>query len=273
MMEKPPPGAGEEFWRDFLMNGDPQERRNRAIYRNIPSNPRCKLCAAPFGGLGAPIMRVLGKRPALNNPHLCSSCFTFINKHRGGAEIPLSLLFADVRGSTGLAERMPPGEYQALMGRFYDAAAKAVFDNDGFLDKFVGDEVVAIFAPLLAGELHAGRALDAARMLLTGTGHGMADGPWLQIGAGVHTGVAWMGTVGEGTHSTMTALGDAANVAARLASMAKPGEILLTIEAATAAGLDTSGIPHQQLELRGKQQQTEVVSLQIGSAPAVAAAD
>lgn len=268
MMEKPPPGAGEDFWRQFLLHGDPHERRNRAIYRTIPSNPRCRLCAAPFGGVGGPIMRVLGKRPADNNPNLCNTCFTFINKHQGGAEVPLSLLFADVRGSTGMAERMPASEYKALMGRFYDAAAKAIFDNDGFLDKFVGDEVVAIFAPLLAGERHASRAVDAARALLSGTGHGTPAGPWLQIGAGVHSGMAWMGAVGAAGHSTMTALGDVVNVAARLAALAKPGEILLTAEAATAAGLDASRLPHQQLELRGKQLQTEIVSLHVGAAPA-----
>jgi len=267
MTQKPPAGADEEFWRDFLMNGDPNERRKRSIYRSIPSNPRCKLCAAPFGGIGAPLMRVIGKRPAEHNPHLCGTCFTFIHKHHGGAEIPLSLLFADVRGSTAMAEHMPSAEYQALMGRFYDAAAKAVFDNDGFLDKFVGDEVVAIFAPLLAGERHAGRAVDAARSLLTGTGYGSAEGPWLEIGAGVNTGPAWMGVVGEGRHSTMTALGDTVNVAARLAALAKPGEILLTVDAATAAGLEAAALAHQQLELRGKEQKTEVVSLQVGAVP------
>jgi adenylate cyclase len=271
MIEKPPPSANEDFWREFLMHGDPKERRNRAIYRSIPSNPRCKLCAAPFGGIGGSIMRAIGKKPASNSPHLCSTCFTFISKNHGGAEIPLSMLFADVRGSTAMAEKMSPGEYQRLMGRFYDAAAKAVFANDGFLDKFVGDEVIALFAPLLAGEQHARRAVDAARALLAGTGHGSAQGPWLQIGAGVHTGVAWMGAIGEGQHSTMTALGDPMNVAARLASLAKPGEILLTIPAADAAGVDVAALPHQQLELKGKEQLTEVVSLLGSEASAIPA--
>jgi adenylate cyclase len=261
VIDKPPPSANEEFWRDFLMHGDPKERRNRFVYRHIPSNPRCKLCAAPFGGFGRPLMRVLGKQPADNNPNLCGTCFTFITKNHGGAEVPLSMVFADVRGSTAMAEGMSAVEYQRLMGRFYDVAAKAVFDNDGFLDKFVGDEVIALFAPLLAGERHANRAVDAARALLAGTGYGSPDGPWLQIGAGVHTGVAWMGAIGEGRHSTMTALGDPMNVTARLASLAKPGEILLTIDAATAAGLDVAALPHQQLELKGKSERTEVVSL------------
>jgi adenylate cyclase len=263
MMEKPPPGAGEEFWRDFLINGDPNERRNRRIYRHIPSNPRCKLCAAPFSGLGRPIMRVLGKQPAENNPNLCSTCFTFISKNHGGAEIPMSMLFADVRGSTTMAEKMSTAEYQHLMGRFYDAAAKAIFDNDGFLDKFVGDEVIALFPPLLSGELHTRRAVDAARALLAGTGHGSPEGPWLQIGAGVHTGMTWMAAIGEGKHPTLTALGDPMNVAARLASLATAGEILVTMEAARAANLAVESLPHQALQLKGKEQSTDVVSLQV----------
>ena len=271
MPQPPPPGDNEEFWRQFLLRGDPRERRNRAIFRRLPSNPRCRLCAAPFGGIGAPIMRAIGKRPADNNPHLCSNCFTFVTSHHGGAEIETSLLFADIRGSTSLAETIPPGEYRALLDRFYNVAADAVFSNDGFLDKFVGDEVVATFVPLLTGELHARRAVDTARALLKATGHGSADGPWVPLGAGVHTGLSWVGAVGEGPAANMTALGDSVNVAARLASLAEAGEILVTSEAALAAGVDTTTLPHRSLELRGRHQPTEVVSMRIGAAGPVGA--
>ena len=73
--------------------------------------------------------------------------------------------------------------------------------------------------------------------------------------------VTWMGAVGEGAAANMTALGDVVNVASRLASLAGPGEILLTADAALAAGVDTTTLPHKQLELKGRQQLTEVVSL------------
>jgi adenylate cyclase len=206
---------------------------------------------------------VFGKKPAENNPNLCSACFTFVTTNHGGAEIEISLLFADIRGSTGLAETMPPGEYRALLDRFYNVAADAVFANDGFLDKFVGDEVVATFVPLLTGEQHASRAVDAARALMKATGHGRAEGAWVPLGAGVHTGRTWMGAVGEGAAANMTALGDTVNVAARLASLAQAGEILITSEAALAAGVDTTTLPHKSLELKGRQQLTEVVSLRV----------
>jgi adenylate cyclase len=220
------------------------------------------MCAAPFGGIGAPLMRAIGKRPAENNPNVCGACFTFVSDHHGGAEITLSLLFADIRGSTSLAETMPPSEYRALIDRFYNVSADAVFEHDGFLDKFVGDEVVANFTPLLAGEKHAIRAVEAARALMIATGNRPGQAPWAPLGAGVHTGIAWMGAVGDAAAGALTVLGDAVNVTSRLAALAEAGEILVTTDAAMAAGIDPT-LPRRQLDLRGKQQQTEVVSLRV----------
>lgn len=263
---QPPPDLGDEaFWYDYLTVGSPNERRIRRIFRLLPHGPRCRLCAAPFAGAAAPVMRMIGKRPADHNPNWCSSCFDFITEHHGGAEVELSLLFADIRGSTGIAEGSSPSAYRAILDRFYDVAAKAIIDYDGFIDKFVGDEVVAVFAPLLAGEQHAARAIEAAQALLRKTGHDAPEGPWVALGAGVHTGVAWMGAVGEGPHTTLTPVGDAVNVTARLAALAQPGEILITGDAASAAGIG-DGLERRVLDLRGKQQQTEVVALQIGPA-------
>jgi adenylate cyclase len=259
----PPDSASEAFWYDYLTVGSPNERRIRRIFRLLPHGPRCRLCAAPFAGAAAPVMRMIGKRPADRNPNWCSSCFDFITEHHGGAEVELSLLFADIRGSTGMAEGSSPSAYRRILDRFYDVAAKAIIDYDGFIDKFVGDEVVSVFAPLLAGEQHAARAIEAAQALLRKTGHDAPEGPWVALGAGVHTGVAWMGAVGEGPHTALTPVGDAVNVTARLAALAQPGEILITADAASAAGVG-DGLERRVLDLRGKQQQTEVVALQIG---------
>ena len=262
--QQPPPDSGNDpFWYEFLTVGSPNERRNRRVFRLLPHGPRCRMCAAPFAGVAAPVMRMIGKRPADHNPNWCSSCFGFITEHHGGAEIELSLLFADIRGSTGMAEGMSPSAYRAILDRFYDVAAEAIIDYDGFVDKFVGDEVVAVFAPLLTGERHAARAVEAAEALLRKTGHEAPEGPWVALGAGVHTGVAWMGAVGEGPHTALTVLGDAVNVAARLAALAHPGEILITANAAAAAGIG-DGLERRVLDLRGKQEQTDVVALQIG---------
>jgi adenylate cyclase len=261
---EPPSRQNEEFWRDFLTNGDSRDRRRRAIYRRIPHEPRCKVCAAPFSGVGGPLMRMIGKRPSQQTPKMCGSCFDFLAEHHGGAEIEVSLLFADVRGSTALAEGMASTQFRDLMNRFYSTASKVVFDHDGSVDKFVGDELVAMFFPLLTGERHAARAVEAATALLRATGHGEGDGPWVPIGAGVHTGPAWVGSVGEGPRTEMTVLGDTVNVAARLASAAQGGEVLVTTAAATAAALDAT-LDRRELELRGREGRTEVVSLRVGA--------
>jgi adenylate cyclase len=172
------------------------------------------------------------------------------------------MLFADIRGSTGLAERMSPGEYHALLDRYFATATEIVFKHDGFVDKFVGDELVAFFIPLLTGERYVRRAVDAATDLLRSTGHDAADGPWVPVGAGVHAGSAWFGVVGEGSHIEMTAVGDAVNIAARLASLAGPGEVLVSADAAAAAELDPT-LERRSLALRGKELETEVVSLRV----------
>jgi adenylate cyclase len=187
-----------------------------------------------------------------------------MTKHHGGAEISGAMLFADIRGSTSLAERMSSGDYNALLNRFYTTASGVVFDHDGYVDKFVGDELVALFFPLLSGERYTARAVEAAQALLRATGHADPDGPWVPIGAGVHAGLAWFGAVGEGSHVELTAVGDVVNTAARLASAAGPGEVLVSADAAAEAGLDP-GIARRTLDLKGKEFATEVVSLRVST--------
>ena len=263
MAPAPDPGHdSEEFWRNFLTRGDATERRVRRLFKRIPEGPRCKLCAAPFAGVGAPFMRLIGKRPSDKNPTMCNSCFDFLVRHHGGAEIECSFLFADVRGSTSIAESMSATRFRDLMDRFYATATAVVFDHDGSVDKFVGDELVAMFFPLLSGERHAARAVDAAMALLAATGHAEEAGPWLPLGAGVHTGPAWVGAVGDGTHVELTALGDTVNTTARLASVAKIGEILVSSPAADVAALDPA-LERRSLALKGKELPTEVVVLRV----------
>jgi adenylate cyclase len=153
---------------------------------------------------------------------------------------------------------MPAHEFSRLMSRFYGTAARVVDKWDGLVDKFVGDEVVALFVPGFAGEDHASRAVAAARDLLSETGN---DGPepWVPIGAGVHTGVAYVGRVGEGDACDFTAVGDTVNTTARLASSAGTGEVLVSQAAAEAAGLDRAGLETRSLTLRGRDETVDAL--------------
>ena len=228
----------------------------RRISRAIPSDPRCKLCDTPFGAPGN-VMRFIGFGPSRLNRRICSGCIHALEKRPGGAEIELSLMFADVRGSTGLAERMSAAEFSRFMARFYGAAADVVDRRNGIVDKFVGDQAMALFIPGFAGADHATDAIDAAHELLDATGHAEGD-PWIPVGAAVHTGLAFVGTVGEGDAFDFTALGDPVNTAARMAASAGIGEILISREAANAAGLETAGLESRTLELRGRAETVDV---------------
>lgn len=253
--------VSDPMWERLLNDPDAGFAVGRNWLRMIPSSPRCKLCAAPFAGPGAPFMRMLDRGPWEKNPTICGVCFKQLEKVRGGAEIRLSMLFADVRGSTGLAETMGPAAFRALLDRFYREATNVLVAHDAVLDKFVGDEVVALFLPVLNGDDHPSYAIDAARELLQATGHGTPAGPWIPLGAGVHTGLAYVGAIGD-TVTDFTALGDSVNVTARLASSAADGEILVSAETAEAAGLDPS-LETRTLALRGRTEPLDVRVLHV----------
>ena len=251
------------MWRGILLGTDHRYKENYALLNRLPGSPRCRFCSAPFKGPGAIVARRMGRRPWAKNPHYCETCWVLLEHERGGAEIDCSLLFADVRGSTALAETISASEFGRILNRFYETAARVLFEHEAVLDKFVGDEVVAIFIPALTGDRHGARAVAAAKALLRATGHGEPDGPWLPIGIGVHTGIAFVGAVGEPPSTTITALGDTVNTAARLAAAAGPGELLISVGAATAAGVDGEPGERRDLELKGKAERVPVIALSV----------
>jgi adenylate cyclase len=223
------------------------------------------MCNAPFKGLGGLLMRMMGRDQSRYNPRFCEPCERF--EHPGGAEVVLTMLFADVRGSTTLAEQMSALEFSQLMNRFYTVATDVLVKTDAMVDRLIGDEVIGLYIPGMAGPEHPRRAIQAAQSLLQLTGHRDRKGPWLPVGVGVHTGLAFVGVVGgtEGNPTDFTALGDNVNITARLASQAGPGEILISDAAYAAAGLDLGDLERRQLELRGKSETTGVRVLRISA--------
>jgi adenylate cyclase len=105
------------------------------------------------------------------------------------------------------------------------------------------------------------QAIDAARAVIRVAAK---SDDHLPVGAGVHTGVAFVGTVGEGSHVEFTAMGDPVNITARLASAAGAGEVLVTLASAASAGFDTTGRDRRTLELKGKSEAIEVVVVDDG---------
>jgi adenylate cyclase len=177
----------------------------------------------------------------------------FCHTHPGGAEVELSMLFVDVRGSSQLARQLGATAFGKLMNRFYKAASEVLVETDAYVDKFVGDEVIGLYIPVFTGSKHAALAIDAARRILKATGHQGPEGAWVPVGVGVHTGTAYVGTASgaEGSISDVTALGESVNVAARLSSAAAAGEALVSDAAWTASGVEDDVAVHREIELRG----------------------
>jgi adenylate cyclase len=183
----------------------------------------------------------------------------------GGAEVELTMLFADIRGSTSLAEKMSPSEFGQLISRFFAVAGEIIVQSQALLDRLVGDQVIGLYIPGFAGANHRELAIQAGKELLRATGHSSEAGPWIPVGIGIHTGVAFVGSVGNtGVATDITVLGDAANTAARLSSSAKAGEILVS-ENAMIPKLDSTQLETRLLELKGKSQLVKVFVLDVSN--------
>ena len=257
----------EEEWRALLTGEHQGMLFVRRWFGRLPAAPRCKLCHAPFHSVGGFVLKPWFG-PWERNPQLCKNCMKGLTKQGvGGAEVVISMLFVDIRGSTGLGERLGPVAFAALLTAFYRLAAEAIVETDGIVDKFVGDEAIGLYVPSYAGQDHARKAIEAGRRLLEVTARSDASvsGP-IPVGGGVHTGIAYVGTLGSSEEiSDFTALGDSVNTTARLASLAGPGELLVSLAAAEHASLDATGLDRRTVEVRGREAPLDVYALRAGA--------
>lgn len=257
-----------EVWRTYLTSGGNVKGMNlpwyeasffKPIFRALPAEPRCHICYIPFKGVGGFISRrLLDVKPSNMNPHMCDTCERFAERFPGGTELEVSILFADIRGSTPLAEKMGTQAFSKLIHRFYIASTKPLYANYALIEKFIGDGLTAFFVPAFAGPNHAQTAIKAGREILQATGHGAGKTPWIPVGVGVNTGVAYIGSVKmEGGRTDITILGDVVNTAARICSEAAAGELLVGDQAMRMAGLSQEEHELRNLSLKGKQENVD----------------
>src|ERR1044072_8831625 len=178
------------FWQQMLAGEHPSLRRGRAVMRMLSptAGERCRLCCVGFDGFTAPALRLVGFRPWRRNPHLCEQCEAILAKERGGAEIEIAMLYADVRGSTGLAARLGPSEFAALMQRLFRIATEVFAKTDAVVDRMAGDEVIGLYLPGFTGADYRQRVVKAGLALLRATGHDDPHSRCLYMGVGVHAG-------------------------------------------------------------------------------------
>lgn len=173
------------------------------------------------------------------------------------------MLFADVRGSTSLGERMEPSAFAALMNRFYGAANSALLQHRAVIDKMLGDEVMAFFIPGSSAGYRK-NAVRAAVDLLKSVGYGTPAGGWIPLGVSVHAGPAYVGKIGGSGIHDFTCLGDAVNTGARLQAEAAPGELVISEGVYPEVAADYPDLERQVLSLRGKEEPVAVRVLKVG---------
>jgi adenylate cyclase len=221
----------------------------RALHA-LPHSPRCGVCGAPFAGLGSWVAAPLGYRPSRKNPTVCATCVEF--SPPGGMTMHTGVLFADLRGFTARFDGGDPAEAAGVLRRFYRCAEDVLFP-DAVIDKLIGDQVMALYLPVLkriARDEVPAVMLAHARGLLRAVGYGSRAGPFVELGIGLDVGDAFVGNLGQRALYDFTAVGDVVNTASRLQGAAAGGEIMLS--ARVADGLPGLAGTPVELDLKGK---------------------
>lgn len=228
------------------------------MMRKLPTSPRCGVCSAPFAGIGGRLVRPLGYHPSRKNPNICATCVELAPP--GGMKMQAGVLFADIRGFTAMSEQSDPEQVMRVLRRFYSCAEDVLFPA-AFIDKLVGDQVMALYLPQYsmpadsAGPGGASRLakimVDQAKRLLASVGYGSEAGPFIEVGVGMDLGEAFVGNIGDGSVRDFTAVGDVVNTAARLQSAAAGGEIVISERLAGGLG-ERPGARAEALMVKGK---------------------
>ncbi len=150
----------------------------------------------------------------------------------GGRKATVTAMFGDIRGFTTIAERMAPSDLVAMLNEYFTAMTAIIFGNKGTLDKYIGDEIMAVFgAPLSAPDdalraVRAGMAMQARNAELN-VERGARGIPQFEVGIGICTGDVIAGFVGSPERMEFTVVGDRVNTARRLCSLAGPGQVVI----------------------------------------------
>ena len=216
------------------------------------------------------ILQTFGRvvEPAVRD-HLLSG-----DRNLGGEERFVTVLFCDLRGFTALGERLPPAEVVAILNEYFSAVAAWVRVEGGFIDKFIGDALLAVFG-LFDSPGHPSRCQAAAAALRCASGlparlaalnvARAADGaPPLALSVGLASGMVVAGTIGAADRFEYTVIGDTVNIAARLQEVAKQrGHAFIataaTLDIASEAGFDLPLAPLEPAAIRGRSEPVAVV--------------
>ena len=189
-----------------------------------------------------------------------------VQMNLGGDRKVVTVLFSDIRNFTTITESRPPDQLITILNEYFTSMAETIFEQQGSLDKYIGDAVVAVFGSLVPVENPARNAVAAAIAMMNRLPE--LNRRWekrfgfsMNIGIGVNTGEVFLGNIGSPERMEFTVIGDAVNVASRFSGLAKPGEILVTKETLAHLGADFMVREHPPAEVKGKSGKLEVFEI------------
>jgi class 3 adenylate cyclase len=236
------------------------------------------ICKSCWQNMGVPIalrgpfsipFRMVGIKVSRMSPNLCTVCETFFSRVYGKKRgiFPATVLFADLRGYTSMAEDAASEDVSEMLDSFYDECATAIWERDGVVNKFIGDAVLAIFNFPYTRKDHVEQATLAAmdiqrRWPQRGRLATEAGGATLGVGIGIHTGEASIGEIGKACKE-FTITGPVVNMASRIQGAAAAGEILVSDEVyRQVAGVAPSSETREYL-LKGIERPVELHTLPV----------
>ena len=231
-------------------------------------SPACVVCGTVLGGPLGRVAQLFGIRRSGQNPNLCSRCGAHLSD---GGIVELTVFFADLAGFTAMTSELGPEKSFEIVNAFFKKANEILVRHDAFIDKFIGDAVMALFNVPIHNDDHVQKAVAAALALQESmkelSEHHKRN---LQIRIGLAAGFARVGRIGSHDRRDYTAIGDVVNLASRLEASALPGEIMMNEQVYARIAAQYPGTERELLTLKGFEEKVGAYRLlrnTIGFAP------
>jgi len=184
----------------------------------------------------------------------------------GGDRKVVTILFSDIRNFTRITETLPPDQLIKLLNEYFTEMAKIIFENQGSLDKYIGDAIVAVFGSLIPLENPGHTAVETAvqmmkQMVTLNERWKSQYGFQMEMGIGINTGEVFLGNVGSPERMEFTVIGDTVNIASRFSGVAQGGQILITKDTLARLGSDIKYKELEPIEVKGKTGKLEVFEI------------
>ena len=217
--------------------------------KTSPLAVNCLVCGIPFVGLAAAFLRWRGIRRSPRNPNCCTQCGAHLEE---GRLVEITVVFADLSSFTEMTGRLGATATYSVVDEFLRMASTTLINHGAFIDKYIGDAVMALFNVPIKRADHAMAAVAASaklQELLPEVSERL--GVLLHASIGIASGFARVGRLGSDDIKDYTAIGDVVNQAARLQAQAGPAEILVSQDVYREAASAYPDVPAEMLALKG----------------------